>query len=263
MAIKLFKRKSKKEKKEKKEKINQNVDQDNTSIVKQQSQSIVEPVGHSASTTEESIVSLNLDPNDGLFIQSRPEEVANDEAEDYNVPKIISGRDGADKFKVSDVRDTMLHNTEGFKAKRTKHVPSARDSAYSGPPRYDWIDVEAAAAIKVQSIFRRHLVLTQLEREGKSTAAMRNKIRSRHAEKKALNSEDVPLMFRFCGIGFLFADATGEDTQAINEGIAAKRDEKFNSKINKDKKLRAFRMRQKTNIELEEAVEVVDNIDDE
>lgn len=175
---------------------------------------------------------------------------------------VISAKDGADKFKVSQVRDSQLHaTTGGYEVKRPATVPTAKTSAYSGPPRYDWIDVEAAATIKVQSIFRRHMVLTRLEREGKSTAAMRNKIRSRNAQKKIMSSEDVPTLFRFCGIGFLFADATGEDTVAMNEASAAKRDEKFNEKLEKDKKLRTFKMRNKPEIELEEAVEVVDNVE--
>lgn len=205
--------------------------------------------------------STSIDKREGLYEGIERSANSNEDHEENGKPKIISARDGAGKFKASQVRDSMLHQTPGYKSTRSMTVPSARESAYTGPPRYDWIDVEAAAAIKIQSIFRRHLVLAQLEKEGKSTAAMRNKIRSRHAQKKELNSEDVPTFMRFCGIGFLFADATGEDTTAINAEQTAKKDKKFMAKIEKEKSLRKFRMRQKSSVQYEEAVEVVDHVD--
>ena len=201
----------------------------------------------------------SIERDDGLYYNNHTDKENRVNGENV---KVISAKDGADIFKASDVRDSMLRDQEGFRTKRITSVPSAKDSAYSGPPRYDWIDVEAAAAIKIQSTYRRHVVLTRLENEGKSTAAMRNKIRSRNARKKFWHSEDVPTMFRFCGIGYLFADATGEDTYAYEAEKTAIKDEKFNAKINKDAKLRKFRMRQKSDVGLEEAVEVVDNVDE-
>jgi hypothetical protein len=121
-------------------------------------------------------------------------------------------------FRPSDVYDASLRDGEGgYIHTRSSTVPTARESAFSGPPRYDWVDVESAAAIKVQSIFRRNQVLNQLEKEGKLTAAMRNRIRSRGARgKRGMASEDVPSFLRFCGIGMLFSDATGEDADALN-----------------------------------------------
>lgn len=164
---------------------------------------------------------------------------------------IISPSTGANNdIRVSDVRDSSLHG--GYKTKRASTVPTARESAYSGPPRYDWIDVEAAAAIKIQSIYRRHQVLATLEKEGKSTAAMRNRIRARNAKKKSNTSEDVPLFFRFCGVGLLFSDVTGEDDEFGTTG-----DDAYDG----NSKLKAFRMRQKPTVEVDEAVEVVDDID--
>jgi hypothetical protein len=179
-------------------------------------------------------------------------------------PTVISARANADKFKVSEMRDSDLHGTTGYRGKRSTTVPTARESAYSGTPRYDWIDVEAAAAIKIQSVYRRHVVLSQLEKEGKSTASMRNNVRARNAQKKSMNSEDVPSLFRFCGLGLMFADATGEDTVAMNEATTAASDDKnFNSKLNKDMKARTLKLRQKRGIVLEESVEVVDHLEDE
>ncbi len=162
---------------------------------------------------------------------------------------IVSPRTGANNdIRVSDVRDSSLHG--GYK--RASTVPTARESAYSGPPRYDWIDVEAAAAIKIQSIYRRHQVLAALEKEGKSTAAMRNRIRARNAKKISNTSEDVPLFFRFCGVGLLFSDVTGEDDEFGTTGDDA---------YHRNSKLKAFRMRQKPTVEVDEAVEVVDDVD--
>lgn len=252
MALKLFKRRNKNKQKngdsdQSLEKDNNNPDNNNNNNTDQ----IISNSG-SGSTVEQSI---SMERDEGLF--------TNNSKENYNGNiQVVSAKEGADLFKASDVRDSMLRDQKGFKAKRTTFVPTAKNSAYSGPPRYDWIDVEAAAAVKIQSTFRRHLALKALEEKGVSTAAMRNKIRSRNARKKNWDSEDVPTMFRFCGIGYLFSDATGEDTYAYDAEHTATRDEKFNAKINKDAKLRKFKMRQKADVGLEEAVEVVDNVDE-
>lgn len=85
-----------------------------------------------------------------------------------------------------------------------KEAPSARDAAFGGPPRYDWIDVETAAAIKVQSKFRQLRVQKELEAAGMTTSAQRNRIRQRECEQsKAKQSEDIPFLFSMCGIGHL------------------------------------------------------------
>mmetsp|Transcript_20782 Transcript_20782/g.30721 ORF Transcript_20782/g.30721 Transcript_20782/m.30721 type:complete len:248 (-) Transcript_20782:194-937(-) len=168
------------------------------------------------------------------------------------------------KFRPSDVYDSSLHDPEsqGYKHKRASTVPTAKESAFSGPVRYDWVDVESAAAIKVQSIFRRNQALGLLEKEGRSTSDMRNKIRMREAKKngKVMASEDTPAILRFCGIGMLFGDATGEDADALNSknelGL-----QKLQQKEAKESKKRLFRMRKKSTDQIEEAIEVVDNID--
>jgi|AntRauTorckE5430_2_1112549.scaffolds.fasta_scaffold15853_2 hypothetical protein len=168
------------------------------------------------------------------------------------------------KFRPSDVCDPSLHDPKsaGYKHKRTSTVPTAKESAFSGPPRYDWIDVESAATIKVQSVFRRNQVLDQLKKEGKSTAAMRNTIRMREAKKKGkvMASEDTPTFLRFCGIGMLFGDATGDDIDTLNSDKETGL-KKFEQKEAKEMKKRMFRMRKKKEDVVEEAIEVVDNID--
>ena len=161
------------------------------------------------------------------------------------------------KFRASDVFDA------GYEQQRDKTVPTAKQATFSGPPRYDWVDVESAAAIKVQSIFRRNQAWSRLENEGKSTIATRNRVRSRQANRNGnlnMAGEDVPLAMRFCGIGMLFGDATGEDNDALNsskEIAAMKREEKQKQEASR----RKFRMRKKSSDQIEEAIEVVDNIE--
>jgi hypothetical protein len=162
-------------------------------------------------------------------------------------------------FRPSDVYDPSLHGNGGigYKSQRDEYVPTAKEAAFSGPPRYDWVDVESAAAIKIQSIVRRNQVLAQLEKEGKSTAAMRNKIRARQAKGKKFIGEDVPFFAKFCGIGLLFSDVTGEDTNALNEGL-----NKVEMKEKEEKVRRRFKMKKKSVDMMEEAIEVVDDVND-
>jgi hypothetical protein len=89
---------------------------------------------------------------------------------------------------------------------------------------------------------------------------MRNRIRSRGGKGKTMAGEDVPLLMRFCGIGMLFGDAAGEDNDALNSRKVADA-EKVRVKDEKDASKRRFRMRKKKEDQLEEAIEVVDNID--
>ena len=47
-----------------------------------------------------------------------------------------------DYFRPSDVAGNPLKETgRGYRDTRAKSVPTARNSAYTGPPRYDWVDV--------------------------------------------------------------------------------------------------------------------------
>jgi len=183
---------------------------------------------------------------------------------DYNgiksrdgLPVISSG--SGDHFRPSDVAG-VVQSVSGYKKNRPGTVPTVHESAFSGPPRYDWIDVESAAAIKVQSIFRRNKALQKLEDEGKITASMRNKIRSRQSRKTNMTSEDVPAVFRFCGLGFLFSDAVGGDSEVLNEKKKSKSEEKRQLQLANEAKKRKFRMRKKPMMNIEEAVEVVDDV---
>jgi hypothetical protein len=252
MAIKLFKRKAKATK-------NISFEEDYEDINSKQK---AVNVGRSTSTEDTETtdpVSDETDKEGNITYQEhttggeKDPSVSEEDMEETDAVEIISSKT-AGKCKASLVRSMK---NDGYKSTRSVTVPTARDSAYTGPPRYDWIDVESAAAVKVQAVFRRNQVLNQLEREGKTTAAIRNRMRSRHAGKKAMASEDVPAIFRFCGMGFLFGDATGEDTDALNQ----KKEDKRALKYAQEDLKRKFRMRKKSEVELEEAVEVVDNLD--
>jgi len=178
-----------------------------------------------------------------------------EEGEEVVERRIVSGADQG-TFRPSDVYDTSQE--QGYKHSRAATVPTARDSAYSGPPRYDWIDVESSAAIKIQSIFRRNQALQSLEDEGKSTAAMRNRIRARQMEGKNMSGEDVPTLFRFCGLGLLFGDATGQDDDALNAKNRGKA--KIEAREKKERMKRKFHFRKKKSEHMEEAIEVVDDV---
>ena len=103
--------------------------------------------------------------------------------------------------------------------------------------------------------------MSQLNEEGKTTAAMRNRVRSlRTRTRRTMASEDVPSIFRFCGIGFLFGDATGEDQAVLNAHEKIQYEEKKRTKQEIEAQKRKFRMRKKASDSYLEAVEVVDDV---
>jgi len=120
---------------------------------------------------------------------------------------------------------------------------------------------ETAAAVKVQSIVRRNAAISKIEKEGKSTVSMRNRARSRRTKlRKTVASEDVPSILRFCGIGFLFGDATGEDPHILNKDNVNEYDNKAKElkKIEEDK--RKYRIRKRSSEKFVEEFEVVDDV---
>lgn len=51
--------------------------------------------------------------------------------------------------------------------------------------------------------------MKELEEQGISTAAIRNRARRREARGRGLNgTDDIPSLFRCCGVGLAFGDAT-------------------------------------------------------
>ena len=77
------------------------------------------------------------------------ENTANEESPTLDEKKAYTGpvtSDGTpiisstttDGVRPSDVKN---YKPEGYKKKRAKTVPTAQDAAFSGPVRYDWVDV--------------------------------------------------------------------------------------------------------------------------
>eukprot|EP00804_Cyclotella_cryptica_P017701 CCRYP_001155-RA/>CCRYP_001155-RA protein AED:0.15 eAED:0.13 QI:0/0/0/0.66/1/1/3/0/238 len=161
------------------------------------------------------------------------------------VPIITSS--GADDFSPSLGQGGTTASGKSKKEKRSKTCPSTKSSASGGAPRYDWLDIETAAAIKVQSIYRRNKALKYLEDNGMSTAGMRNQRRKRMARMAKI---------------FLFGDATLEDEKDTNL-LEKKRQEKKKVELElEDAKKRKFRMRKKGSQHLEEGIEVVESFEE-
>lgn len=196
---------------------------------------------------------------------------------DYNGPVARDGTpiissSAADHFRPSDVchHSTRLDKMNSYKASKSGKIkgrqvllepPTAKESAFSGPPRYDWIDIETAAAVKIQSVVRRNRVMDGLTSQNISTAAMRNRVRSKtRRRQKTMVSEDVPGIFSFCGIGFLFGDATGEDQEVLNSHDKVKLQQKKVKKTLEEEKKRKLRLRKKASENVCESVEVVDDL---
>jgi len=91
---------------------------------------------------------------------------------------------------------------------------------------------------------------------------MRNRARElkMRGKNKTMASEDVPTILRFCGIGFLFGDATGEDTKVMNARSRAQFEEKRRAQMDREAEMRKFRIRRPTSEKLIEGVEVIENI---
>jgi|EP00550_Attheya_septentrionalis_P005992 hypothetical protein len=191
---------------------------------------------------------------------------------------------GADKFRASEVRgrnpvyqntqENAQENPQETKQKKSsstsklmswrgrnhvvlKSAPPARESAFSGPPRYDWIDIETAAALKVQSVYRRNRAIWELEREGLSTAYMRNRHHQRNSSQWFAASEDVPTPCSFCGLGLLFGDAT-EDWDGKKQMKRDKFEEKQRKREEKEQKSRSYRAKKKSGPMVQESVEVIE-----
>ncbi|KAL7579336.1 hypothetical protein ACA910_014012 [Epithemia clementina (nom. ined.)] len=146
-----------------------------------------------------------------------------------------------------------------FKLKKElvlEQPPSAREAAFGGPVRYDWIDIETTAAIKVQAAYRRNKVMNDLEREGYSTGAIRNRARRRIAS--ATSS-----FFDCCGTNFTFADFGAHDREAHREYQKMVYQEQKKARFYHEEELRLgfskkHRMRQSERNRVDEAFEIVE-----
>mmetsp|Transcript_18029 Transcript_18029/g.37610 ORF Transcript_18029/g.37610 Transcript_18029/m.37610 type:complete len:355 (+) Transcript_18029:127-1191(+) len=178
---------------------------------------------------------------------------------------IITSFEGADHFSPSLVQGKNAME-DGYRRKdgpRPKVRPEAKASAFCGPVRYDWMDIETAAAIKVQAAYRRFVTLKRLDEQGLSTAGIRNRRRKRNVKSRMMKSEDVPFLFSLCGVGFIFGDGTFEDEKVVTQLEKKKKQELKQSMALKDAERRKFRMRKKESQQLEEGIEVVESFEQE
>ena len=91
-------------------------------------------------------------------------------------------------------------------------------------PTHTLVVQETSAAVKLQSTYRKHRTMCDLEDRGYSTAAMRNRARARaegaqRSAAKPYLSDDAPSIMACCGVGLLFGeDAAGHtDQEALAE----------------------------------------------
>ena len=126
---------------------------------------------------------------------------------------------------------------------------------------------ETAAAVKVQSAFRRNQAMADVEARGGSTAAIRNRYRAkarsannRNGNGEGFHSEDAPDMMACCGMGFMFGDATEDQNQ---EKLAEERRKEYQEakrrQEEEEAKKRRYRFRKKSSDHYDEEYEVLDN----
>jgi len=77
-----------------------------------------------------------------------------------------------------------------------------------------------------------------MERNGQSTAAIRNRARRRQATAGNSGSDDIPSLFRCCGVGLAFGDGTEEDYETQREYQKAAYEKKRKEKEEREAQLR-------------------------
>uniref|UniRef100_A0A7S1FLN8 Uncharacterized protein n=1 Tax=Corethron hystrix TaxID=216773 RepID=A0A7S1FLN8_9STRA len=155
--------------------------------------------------------------------------------------------------KYSPSQKSVTTTTSMFR-KRVK--PKASVAAFSGPPRYDWIDIETAAAIKLQSVFRRRMVEKDLVARGIKPPSY---IRRERLEKELY--DDVPEFLQMCGLHLLFGGLSKEEKrEERRERDKEERQIRIDKERKQEEKKREYRkLKSKKPILLEE-VEVVEEI---
>jgi hypothetical protein len=120
---------------------------------------------------------------------------------------------------------------------------------------------ETSAAIKVQAAFRRNKILKELEKNGDTTAAIRNAQRRRKAQErqKSTGNADIPAIFQCCGVGLAFGDATEEDYAASKLYEKEQYEERKKARELREEELRQNYMREqrKKQTPVEENFEVI------
>ena len=126
---------------------------------------------------------------------------------------------------------------------------------------------ETSAAIKVQSVFRRIKAMKELEQKGHSTAAMRNRARRRAARSQVRGNSDIPSLFRCCGVGLAFGDATEESEEVerarAKEAYEARKKARETKEAELRNNYRKVHNEKKEKQRAQEAFEVVDEEDED
>lgn len=138
--------------------------------------------------------------------------------------------------------------------------PPAEQAAYAGPPRYDWVDIETAAAIKIQAAYRRKRTMSMMEEEGQTTAAVRNLARRRTAAKQATNNpaQDFIDLFNCCGVDLGLGGGNKEKYFDLSREMeSARYNESKREKLEREERLRRKYQRKPRSDNLVENVEVV------
>jgi hypothetical protein len=123
---------------------------------------------------------------------------------------------------------------------------------------------ETAAATKIQSVWRKDKVMADMDRQGFSTSAIRNRRRRRKAAQKnqrsrAAQSGDVPSIFQCCAVGLAFGDATEDDEDTYRELQKKRYEERQKQQAAHEEALRKKFLREKGDKgTVIEAVEVVE-----
>lgn len=115
-------------------------------------------------------------------------------------------------------------------------------------------------------MFRRNKVMKQLEQEGRTTSAIRNRSRRRKARMKGATRRsggaDVPNIFSCCGVGLAFGDATEEFYSVTRQYEHEQYEEQKHEREMKEAQLRetygkTLKTKVRTN-DVEEAYEIVE-----
>lgn len=141
-----------------------------------------------------------------------------------------------------------------------KKAPPANQSAYSGPPRFDWVDIETSAAIKLQSAYRRRMVMAMMEEEGGTTSAVRNSARRRRAAKEAQSNpaQDFVNIFNCCGADFGLGGGNKESYYDMTREMeTARYEDKVREKQDRELAVRKSYQKRGVRESLIENVEVV------
>lgn len=117
-----------------------------------------------------------------------------------------------EQLRRGDVTENQ-QSVAGVDDSRSETTPHENESVFPGPPQFVVNDAESIAAIKLQSIARRNIVMKQLEKDGKLTESMRDKISASQSDETDASEEVAPIS-SFCGLGLLFNGALGGESKS-------------------------------------------------